>query len=200
MALFGKKTEPFNPPKTAPTEQVLNLRSRGITNDQIIQALQRDGYNSQQIFDALTQADMQAGSPREAPMPTEMPPSPMEQPMMQPAYESTSREEIEEVAEAIIDEKWDELVKNINKIIEWKNKVEAQTNRIQQEITDLKAGFANLQKSIIGKIGEYDKTLIDVGTEVRAMEKVFNKILPAFTSNVNELSRIVQKTKSKPKG
>jgi prefoldin subunit 5 len=106
-----------------------------------------------------------------------------------------SKERIEEMAEAIIDEKWEELVKSINKIIEWKEKMDGSINKIQQEITDMKENFDRLHSSVVGKIDEYDKNIVNVGTEVKAMEKVFEKALPAFTENVGELRRIVKSAK-----
>ena len=47
-------------------------------------------------------------------------------------------EDIEEIAEAIIDERWNELVKGINKIIEWKDETEVKLTKIEQEIDDLR--------------------------------------------------------------
>jgi hypothetical protein len=102
---------------------------------------------------------------------------------------------IEEIAEAIIDEKWAELLKNISQITEWKEKTESNINKLEQELHDLKDSFDKLHKAIIGKIGEYDQNILNVGTEIKAMEKVFQKVLPAFTENVNELSRITKNAK-----
>ncbi len=111
-------------------------------------------------------------------------------------YGFGNESQIEEIAEAIIDEKWGELVKNINKIIEWKNATEARINSLDQAFKDLKHEFDKLQTAVVGKVGEYDKNILEVGAEIKAMEKVFQKVLPAFTENVNELSRIVYKVKS----
>ena len=41
------------------------------------------------------------------------------------------------------------------------------------------------------------KNILEVGTEIKAMEKVFQKVLPTFTSTVNELSRITGNLKKK---
>ncbi len=40
--------------------------------------------------------------------------------------------------------------------------------------------------------GEYDQNILNVGTEIKVMEKVFQKVLPTLTENVNELSRITK--------
>ena len=101
----------------------------------------------------------------------------------------------EELIEAIIDEKWNELVKDVNKILEWKNQTESRINRIEQSMIDLKDEFTKLHQGILGKIGEYDKHIMDVGSEIKAMEKVFAKVLPVFTQNVSELTRITDDLK-----
>lgn len=110
----------------------------------------------------------------------------------QPFYSNKDVEKVEEVAEAIIDEKWNELVKNINKIVEWKEKTESRMASMEQEFKDLKNDFDSLHKGILGKVGEYDQNIVNIGTEIKAMERVFQKVLPLFTENVNELSRISQ--------
>ena len=53
MALFGKKGA-----KGTPLDLVIQMRQNGSTNDQIIQDLQKQGYSSSQIFDAMNQADV----------------------------------------------------------------------------------------------------------------------------------------------
>jgi len=102
----------------------------------------------------------------------------------------------EELIEAIIDEKWNELVKDITKIIEWKNATESRVTSIEQQMKDLQNSFDKLHQAVVGKVGEYDKHVLDVGAEIKAMEKVFEKILPVFTQNVSELTRITEDLKT----
>ncbi len=217
MGLFGKKKEkeasepqipgeigpPGGMPASSPTEAVASMKQQGLTNNQIIQELQGQGYNPQQIFDAINKVDpanvpagpvdMGAAPQGEVPYPGEsnegMPP-----PVSSSGFDE-NKEKIEEMAEAIIDEKWEELVKSINKIVEWKEKIEGNINKIEQEIKDMKESYNHLHSSIIGKINEYDKNIVNVGTEVKAMEKVFEKVLPSFTENIGELKRIVKSAK-----
>ena len=226
MALFGKKKEAepvpvaAPPPSGLPVEQIISMRNQGYTNNQIIQALQRDGFTSQQLCDAMKQADLSSavGAPLpeeeaypEAEVPEGMPPpeaepfpqepgagAPMPPPPMGAAPERAEHvdtEKIEEIAEAIIDEKWEEIAKNINKVIEWKETVESRIHDIEADSKKLKADFDRLHSSILGKIGEYDQNILNVGTEIKAMEKVFQKILPTLTENVSQLTRVTEKFK-----
>ena len=71
-----------------------------------------------------------------------------------------------------------------------KTKTESTIAALQQQFADLKDNFDRLHQAVVGKIGEYDKHILDVASEIKAMEKVFSKVLPTFTENVNELSRI----------
>jgi hypothetical protein len=109
-----------------------------------------------------------------------------------PASNNTTNEEI---IEAIIDEKWNSLLKDITKIIEWKAQAQEQVTRLDQQFNDLRNQFDRLHDAIIAKIGEYDKNILDVGAEIQSMEKVFAKVLPVFTENVSELTRITDDLK-----
>ncbi len=221
MGLFKKSEETTaSPTEGTPTDQVMNLRGQGLTDNQIIQALQKDGFASDQIFNAMSQADIKGGV-ENAPAPAApeaggMPPPPPGAPMDAPPAQEYARappqeygggigsgtERIEEIAEAIIDEKWSVLVKDINKIVEWKDEMDSKITTVEGQVKDLKEDFDKLHKAIISKIDEYDKNLTDVGSEIKAMNHVFEKILPTFTENINELSRITKKlspSKSKVK-
>ncbi len=101
-----------------------------------------------------------------------------------------SQGRIEEVAEAIVEEKWMEKKKEIDKVMEWKEEMTTKLIQLQQQIDDLKSSFDSLHKGLLGKISEYDENLTSVGTEIKAMEKVFSKVLPSFTESVNKLQRI----------
>ncbi len=244
MALFSKKDRPNG----IPVDQVMNLKQQGMDNNQVIETLQRDGFNSSQIFDAMTQAEIKSGAPMgngaptqgvqepapegfqqqsppseqpanpqpeitSDPLPQASPPaqespfnsSPVQpQPMMaaQPIQTEAappigSSSTTEELVETIINEKWEQLVKDINKIIEWKKRTEEKFITMEQQFTDLKETFDKLHQAVIGKIADYDKHILDVGAEVKAMEKVFSKVLPVFTENVNELSKVTDTLKKK---
>ena len=208
MALFGfgKKKEAEEMPAAPgnPIDQVMVMRQRGMGNDQIIQELERQGYNSSQIFDALNQASLMGPNPgidqsqnfpqQDFPQDQFMP---SQQPMNQPQVQQPQidKDQIEEVAEAIIDEKWKEFEEDLKVIIEWKEKTESKINKFEQEISDLAANINSLNRNITGKISEYDKNISSVGTEIKAMEKVFEKVLPSLTENVNRLERM---SKSRP--
>jgi len=221
MALFGKG----KPSKTQiPINQVVSMRQQGITNNQIILTLQRDGFSSSQIFEAMNQADMtpavsevssneikedQMVQFKEEPQEPQgqsfnYQPSYNQEPSFQQPRENSPSPQfqnevsgVEELVESVIEEKWTDIVKDINRIIAWKNKVDSRMSAIERDFLNLKDEFDKLHQAVIGKIGEYDKNILTVGAEVKAMEKVFSKVLPVFTENVNTLSRISDSLKKK---
>ncbi|MFH1133361.1 MAG: hypothetical protein V1735_02645 [Nanoarchaeota archaeon] len=69
--------------------------------------------------------------------------------------------------------------------------------QIEQRFADVERNFDMLHQGVLGKIGEYDQNLVNLGSDIKAMEQVFQKILPSLTENVQELSRITQDVKKK---
>ena len=201
-----------------PINKVLQMKEQGMENNEIVRDLQREGYNASDIFNALSQAEIKTGVAQ--PETEELKPSAKYEgygappptmaggPIVEAGYEAEAapegtqedskiRERIEEIAEVIIEEKWSELMKDVNKILEWKEKTESRITQFDQQLKDLKASFDSLHEGILAKIGEYETSITDVGAEIKAMEKVFQKILPTLTQNVNELSRITKSLKGK---
>ncbi len=220
-----------------PVARIKEMKGKGMSNNQVIDSLQREGFSSSQIFDALSgdeaspaprmpppgaqgpsplsypsypppqypppmqQQAPQGFSPFDAPPPRMQPPQqmrpmmgPMGSPMgqgMQAAMQPGA--DTEELIEAIIDEKWNDLMSDINKVIAWKEATDSRLVRMEQQLADVKDQFEKLHQAVIGKVGEYDQHILDVGAEVKAMEKVFSKVLPVFTDKVAELSRVTDR-------
>ncbi len=251
MGIFnlGKKKEAPQQGIRTPVDEVVRLRSQGLSNNQIVQALQRSGFQAHQIFEAFSQADLrvpsamqgvpQQGRPEDAL--GDLPPPPFGQEMdnessitgpqspeemnqggfggqgqnifpeegsPQQGYQAGSQggygyqgerdssARMEEISEAIIEEKWGDLMKDFNKILEWKGSMEQRLSVTEQRLADLKSSFENLQRSVVEKVADYDKSVKDVGSEMKALEQVFQKIIPTMTENVNELSRLTKGMKS----
>lgn len=102
---------------------------------------------------------------------------------------------INETVEKLIEEKWVELTENVQKVVTWKSKVEDQITLIKEDVTAMQEGFTNLERRLISKINNYDKSILDVGSEIKALDKVFQKITPTLVNNVTELGRIAKDLK-----
>lgn len=178
-------------------DTVLSLKQQGYSNNQIIQYLQSQGRQSYEIFDALSQAESQS-----RPMPTSDFPrmSGMNSGMdTQSSFSSMSsqNQNVEEVVESVVEEKWKVFEDGVKKILEWKNETDARLVKIETELSGLKETFSQMQGALFGKLGEYEKGIVDVSTEIKAMDRVFQKIVPSLTESVAELSRISKTAKDK---
>ena len=189
-----------------PIEQIRFMRSQGLDNNQIIESLQRDGFSSSQIFDAMNSVDMPSGGfsgaqsvpprPRPSPQPSSFPSSQSSE-SDDDSLESFSKGEYstEELIESIIDEKWNDLVKEVQKVVDWKTQVSDSIVSLQQQLNDMRREFDKLHSSVISRVEKYDQNISNVGAEVKAMEKVFTKVLPVFTENVSALGTLVKEFK-----
>ena len=97
MGLFGKKKPaevpeapmpaaapmpeqaPAAPATGVPTDRVIQLRQQGMSNNQISETLQKEGYSSSQVYDAMSQADIKGivEAPAEGAAPPGAPPMPV---------------------------------------------------------------------------------------------------------------------------
>ncbi len=208
--VFKKKEEPTQQqvrpsPEEIPISQAMQMKERGLTNNQIIQVLQQQGYNPQQIYDALAQAEARqsiAPYAQEQEMPREeLPPeAPLMQTQEYPAERPRYEQSTEAIVESIIEEKWKVVQKEITRMTELKDQINTRMTRMEQQLKDLKGDLDGLHKAIIARVGQYDKTLSEVGTEIKAMEKVFKEVLPEMTGSIQELSKLTKKLKGDEKG
>ncbi len=188
MGLFSKPKNDYPQPSfpQPPVERAMGLQQQGFDNQQSMEALQRDGYNSAQSIDAMNQSQPVGPEP--------YPQTPYEQP---PQYQQQSygNSTMEQVAESIAQEKFDDASKELQKVREEQAVMSAKLEQFEHLVADLKEDVKNLHQALVGKIGDYDKTLLDVGTDIKAMEKVFTKMLPELSSNIQDLDRITKRVK-----
>lgn len=172
--------------------EVMQLRAQGLPDNVILEELTRRGYGSVQIQQAVQQADV--ADQAEAPPAFTIPPE---------RYSATAPsggdasiyERVEEIAESLIDEKWDELLVEVRKIIDWKQGVEEKQTRLQGDVEKLKEDFKVLHQGVLGRLEEYDDRMRDVGTELKAVGKVFKDVIPQFVEKVKELKGITEQRK-----
>ena len=203
MAFLGlgkKKEEPledpdFMPEYSSPVEQVMKMKQQGYTNDQIVQSLQQQGYTTAQISDAMNQTTANDFPQQDIGMQSNQYQyeQPQQQYQQQASPQGVEEGKVQEIVEAVIDEKWSEFAKDIKAVIEWKDKTELKIGQMQQQLADLKMSMDSLNRAIVGKLSDYDKSITEVGTGIKAMEKVFQKVLPSLTDSVNKLERISKK-------
>lgn len=183
-----------------PVDKVLELRQRGLTDNLIIEELKKENVAPDKIQAAIAQADASA-----APSQVGTPGEPMAMPAMeqpgQPAgaeannQEGNIYERIEEITEGMIDEKWDELIAEVKKIVSWKEEFEDKQKKLEGDLSKMKEDFKILHQGVLGKLEDYDTQMKDVGTELKAVGKVFKDVIPEFVENVKELKHINKNAK-----
>ncbi|MDI6737032.1 MAG: hypothetical protein QME12_00765 [Nanoarchaeota archaeon] len=121
-----------------------------------------------------------------------------EMPQM-PSSPSMSYDEMQSIVEEIIEEKWKDMLTSMGDITTWKVQFEDDMEAAKQEILRLQSRFDTMQAAMVGKVGEYETSMKDLSTEMKALEQVMQKILEPLTSNIKELGRIVEDLRARKK-
>jgi tetrahydromethanopterin S-methyltransferase subunit G len=106
-------------------------------------------------------------------------------------------EEIEEVAEAVVSEKWQKFSKEVEDMKHAQDDISSSIGGMQERMNNLEKKMDMVIREVLGKVDEYGKSISDVGTELKAMQKVFGTMVPAMTENVKELQELVGTAKEK---
>lgn len=198
-------------------EKIKSMRESGIPPENVQKDLENQGFSSQEMMESISQSqiepvteDSPAKQQVEQTQPTYTAPETSQE---YPTYASPEgemspefaqqqaqrmmEEQIHEIAEAIIKEKWDKMIEDIGDLAAWKDHVNTQISSIKQEILRFESRFDALQRTMISRVQDYDKTMKDVTVEIKAMEKVLQKIMDPLTSNIKELQQITKELKKK---
>ncbi|MBI2666799.1 hypothetical protein HYX13_04260 [Candidatus Woesearchaeota archaeon] len=209
------------------SDAILELRGQGLPDTLVVQELVNQGYPQEQVQAALAGFDAQDESSIPSPpgsagsggygggyggsYPSQpsygVPSSPSAGGMSGMGGRGDSGigdgniyERIEEITENIIDEKWEELLAEVRKIVSWKEKVEEKQAKLANDVEKLKEDFDVLHQGVLGKLEDYDDRMQDVGTELKAVGKVFKDVIPEFVQNVKDLSSLKSEWKGELKG
>lgn len=174
-------------------ELINNLRAQGLNNEMIFRELKNEGYSDNDIAMALSKDEPTLNDqyyPEE-----EQQPEPQ---MQQPKTEDQSNiyERIEDITESLIDEKWEELISEVKKIIQWKNSIEDKQKKVEADLQKIKEDFNLLHQGVLGKLEDYNDNVGDLNSEMKAVGKVFREIIPQFVDTVKELKDIKDQIKN----
>ncbi len=109
----------------------------------------------------------------------------------------TEIERTQQLAESIIKEKWNDFNEKVGNFELWKEKVDTNIISLKQELIRTQQRFENLEKAVLNKVSDYNKTMESVNTEMKALEKVFEKIIDPLTSSIKELKKVSEELKKK---
>ena len=105
-------------------------------------------------------------------------------------------EAVHQIVESIINERWDDFMGSVGNIALWKERTERELISVKQELIRMQQRFTQIETALLGKVGEYEQDIKKVHTEMRALEKVFERILEPLTSNIKELGKLTEELKT----
>jgi hypothetical protein len=149
---------------------------------------------SENIPQAMQQQGLQPSSlDQEAPQPTQEQPqqtqeAPVQDYSQQPyqdyqtgyeqyQYPQYSGESASEIAEQVVDEKLSSIKKNLTEATEIKTEFETKFHILENRVKKIEDTIDKLESSILQRIGEYSKGILDIKAETRMMRESFSKTI-----------------------
>ncbi|MDP3918716.1 MAG: hypothetical protein Q8Q35_02315 [Nanoarchaeota archaeon] len=207
-----------------PIQEALELINRGLSNEEITRKLEAKGFNLQQISDAISQANIKKGVEgnmpeqnmqessmnQEIPLPKQEHQIAVGQPVQEQAYQqqqayypqqqsAPNYADTQAIVEQIIEEKWRALMKDVGDISVFKARVSDDMEAVKQELIRTQRRLEDLQVAVMGKVKDYHTGVSQIGSDMKALEQVFSKILEPLTMNIKELGRITNDLKGHKK-
>ncbi|MCL4398757.1 MAG: hypothetical protein M1322_04045 [Candidatus Parvarchaeota archaeon] len=188
---------------------VSSMLSNGMSQQDIIDNLRQQGYDSTTIKNALVNA-LKNNTQRQTAQPVQEQQMQRVQPIQQPvvqedkqSYEnnagginSQNLENIQQILEQIINEKWKNSSSDLNSL---RSSVNINTNSIENikdNLEKLGQRIDSIQNTMVGKTEEYNKTISDVNVELQAFEKVIDRLVPAISDSIRELRDLIDDLKT----
>jgi len=114
----------------------------------------------------------------------------------QPQYpQFSASDQTQELVESIIEEKWQQVIEKFGDLGIWKERTSRDLISLKQELLRTQDRFQQLQRAVLGKVAEYNDNISNVNSEMKALEKVFEKIIDPLTHNIKELQKVAERLK-----
>ncbi len=186
---------------------VSDMVKNGLSDQDIIDNLRQQGYDSTAIKTALLNAsktpqpqaqpapsapqfndvDIQSFQPQPQPIPSK---SDSKRPISDQAMET-----IQQVLEQIIDEKWKAASSELAALRSAERSNSNKIEQINEDMDKLSQRIDNVQNVMLGKTEDYNKTLSDVNIELQAFEKVIDRLVPTISDSIKELRDLIDDLK-----
>ncbi len=197
-----------------PVDRVIDMAQKGYTDVQIIKQLKQDGFSPRQINDAFNQAkvklelnkSLEAPRPeqqtqqqeqneetgqfvegQEVPYPQEE--SPEQYPYQYPSYQDVGRanaEDVEELVNEIIEEKWQEFKKRTSNIEELKDVTENSIKNFDSRLKRTETILNKLSSAANDKFKEHSQEIKMLKAEMQALKETIQKIMSPLMSKVKQ--------------
>jgi len=109
----------------------------------------------------------------------------------------SSTEAMEELAEEIINEKWQEFKTKTGDVGELKTKIESRIRQIDDRLRKLESAYIKLQTAVVAQIKQSNEQVKGMSSEVDVLQNTFSQILQPLISSVKELRDLTEEIKGK---
>jgi len=197
-------------------EQVTQMKNQGIPEEQIIDSLRQQGASPKQITDALAQSQIKSAVGTNM---DEMQPSIMQQseeyaPHQEAVYSSqgqeyapqypaypqeanygeyapgaTNTDTIIEVAEQVLAEKLQKILKPLKDLTEFKTFSEDKIMNIDERLKRIEKTIDSIEMQILGKVSSYGDTLSGIKKDMSMMQDSFGKMVKRNSSDATSLPK-----------
>jgi hypothetical protein len=195
-------------------EQIMQMKSQGIPDEQIVYNLKQGGVSPKEINDAINQAKIKnavmSGDDQyypsqnysdENPPQQEYPPqqqgqyypeSPygtqQEQYPIQQSY-GIDADSVMEISEKVFDEKIKKIQKQVSEIAEFKTISQTKIEGISERLKKVEAMIDQLQIKILEKVSSYGENLESIKNEMGMMQDSFQKMINPILDKTQEKFR-----------
>ena len=161
--------------------EVQNLRDYGLSDEYVFEELVTKGYSEEEIGWAFGQLD---GT-------SQIEENYNEQADYYPevdnriSAEQIIYEKAEEIVDTLIDEKWEELVKEVKKIVDFKEKIEDNLKKTENEVKIINENFLRIKEDFWIKLDLYDENIKKASQLLWKFRLVGTKVIPEFIECVS---------------
>ncbi len=126
-----------------------------------------------------------------------------QQPVEEYQYEYTTQqggvgvETIEEIAEEVVNERFNEIKKRVGEIVDFKQLINSRIAELDDRVKRIESSIDKLQLALLGRVQEFGQDIKYLGSEMQVMEGAFSKILNPLIDNIRELNKITERIKEK---
>ena len=91
---------------------------------------------------------------------------------------SISQDIVSEIADQIVTEKFSEIKKHLEKVIDFRTSIDSKVESIDDRLKRIEKVIDTLQSSVLRKVGDYVTNVQDLKSELVETQKTFSKLLP----------------------
>jgi DNA-directed RNA polymerase specialized sigma subunit len=193
----------------ATLDKVMQMQAQGISDSDIAYNLKNEGVSAKEINDALAQAKIKTAISQPVPeyqdqqqMPQDQQYAPYSQtpqayPDQQgyyyPEQPQMNIETISEIVDRLLIEKLKEINSKVRAINDFKVKAEEDLKDLKERIGRIESTIENLQRSVIGKVGEFGESTQLIHKDLENLHGTVSKLMNPLVDNYNELKRFNSK-------